>query len=279
MSIRRFSIVILNEYDVIIDRYNLDCITAITGLGYNLKVSVISGEVEDYVTKIVQQKKTIGFKVHFQGYSEADVFDSFIEKNINNVICLEYDNTKNVRYIAVKPIETSKTELTEYKILEDDLKFQPLTPFFEKIDNDVKITISSVGKSYNFAYPYAYGLNAIENNEIKNTYIKDIPIIVTINGSISNPIVVLRDENNDVYNEVRFLNVDLLAGQKIIINSAQKKIWFDDGTGALVDYYFKIDGAYDSYLFAKPLTTSHIGINLVSTDTGSLTGSRRQYKL
>ena len=69
---------------------------------------------------------------------------------------------------------------------------------------------------------------------------------------ISNPIVTLRDaETNAIYNEVRFLGVDLLDGQRIIINSAQKKIWLDNGTGNLVDYYYKLDEAYDSFFESK----------------------------
>jgi hypothetical protein len=272
--------VALDASDNIIDRFNFDYVTDLSGLGYALKVSVIESDVENYVTKIVQEKKPIGIKAHFKnGYAGGDFFDAWVEKNIDKVMCLEYDNTQSIKYIECKPVKSSKVELNEYGILEHDISLQPLSPFFEKVQNDVKITVSSIGKTYNLKYPYAYGKNSIENNAIKNNYIKDIPSIVTITGSISNTIVTLRDESETIYNEVRFVDTDLLAGEKIIINSAQKKIWFDDGLGNMVDYYYKLDGAYDSYLRAKPLATSTIGINLLPTDTGNLVGSRRQYKL
>lgn len=279
-DIRKFALVVLDKTDRIIDRYDFDVVTNISGLGYKLKLSTIDTDIENYVTKIVQEKKQLSMTIiHKTGYSSANFFDTWCEKHINDVVCLEYYDTTKTLYIEGKVLETTKTEKNEFGVLEQQFVFQPLTPFFEKIDNDVKIQVAAVGKKYPFKYAYNYGLNQIENNSIKNTYIKDIPINVTIYGAISNPIITLLDENGNVYNEVRFVNVDLTAGQKLIINSAQKKIWFDNGTGNLVDYYYKLDGAYDSYLRAKPLATSSLNINLTSSDTGRLIGSRRQYRL
>ena len=279
-DIRSFALVVLDKRDKIVDRYNIDIATNLGGLGYKLKLSTIDTDVENYVTKIVQEKKQLTMTIiHQQRYTSANYFDAWVQKNINNVMCLEYNDTTKTLYVEGKVVETGKTEINEFGVLEQQFVFQPLTPFFEKVENDVRIQVSSVGKKYSFNYPYHYGLNQIENNSINNTYIKDIPINVTIYGAISNPIVSLLDENNNIYNQVRFLNVDLQEGQSIIINSAQKKIWFDNGTGNLVDYYYKIDGAYDSYLRAKPLMTSKLNINLTSNDSGSLTGSRRQYRL
>lgn len=280
MNIRKFGAVVLNESDKIIDRFNFDFVTNISGLGYKLKVSKIETEIEDYVTKIVQEKKALGLTIlHLTGYKAANFFDAWVQKNTDKVVCLEYNDTQKILYIEGKIIETSKVEKNEFGVLEQNITFQPLTPFFEKIDNDVKIQIAAVGKKYPLKYPYFYGLNSIENNIIENTYIKDIPINVVINGSITNPIIQLLDEEDNIYNEVRFLDTNLLASERIIINSAQKKILFDNGTGNLVDYYYKLDGAHDSFLRAQPLKTSKLNVNLMNGDTGSLIGSRRQYKL
>lgn len=279
-DIRKFALVVLDKADKIVDRYDFDIVTNISGLGYKLKLSTIDTDIENYVTKIVQEKKQLSMTIiHKSGYSAANFFDTWCEKHINDVVCLNYNDTTRTLFIEGKVLETSKSEKNEYGVLEQQIIFQPLTPFFEKIDNDVKIQVAAVGKNYPFKYAYCYGLNQIENNSINNTYIKDIPVNVIIYGSISNPIVTLLDDNGVIYNEVRFLNTDLTDGQRLIINSAQKKIWFDDGTGNLVDYYYKLDGAYDSYLRAKPLMTSSLNINLTSSDTGSLVGSRRQYRL
>jgi len=279
---RKFAFVILNESDAIVDRYNLDYVTNLSGLGYKLKVSTISTDVEDYVTKIIQEKKALTFTVtHLTGYAGGQSLVNFLQRYNDSDMCLEYNNGIEILYLECKVDDVGKTELSEYSgVLEQNISILPLTPFFEKIENDITIKRSTIGKTYPYKYKYSYGITETLDNKIENVYIKEIPLIVEIYGTISNPIVTLRDATtNVVYNEVRFLGVDLLAGQKIIINSAQKKIWFDDGTGNLVDYYYKLDEAYDSYLRATPLTTSKLTLNLGISDTGYLTGRRRQYKL
>lgn len=277
---RKFAFVILNDSDVIVDRFNLDYVDGLSGLGFSMKLSKIESDIEDYITKIVQQKKTIGLTVHHvSGYKAGGYLRLWLSKHIEDCLCLEYDNGETVSFIEGIVSECSQTELNSYGNLEQKITFQPITPFFEKYDNDVRIQISTIGKSYPFKYPYMYGKNQILNNEINNSYIKEIPIIATIYGEISNPTIKLLDENGEIYNEIRFLDVDLQDGQRIIINSAQKKIRFDDGSGKLVDYYYKIDGAYDSYLRAKALTLSKLSIDLSPSQNGYLTASRRQYKL
>lgn len=277
---RKFAFVILDNTDKIIDRFNLDYVDGLSGLGFALKLSKIETDVEDYITKIVQTKQSLGLTVHhLKGYKAGDYLKLWLAKHIDDCLCIEYDNTQRVSYIEGVVTNCGETELNEFNLLEQKITFQPLTPFFQKVENDVKIQVSTIGKSYPYKYPYSYGVNVIQNNEIENNYIKDIPLIVTINGAIANPIIGLRDENDVLYNEVRFVDLDLQEGQKIIINSAQKKVLFDDGSGNLVDYYYKLDGAFDSYLRAKPLSVSKITVNLQSSDSGYLIGSRRQYRL
>jgi hypothetical protein len=194
-------------------------------------------------------------------------------------MCLEYNNGRRTRYVEGKITDTGKTELNSYGILEQDITFQPLTPFFEKIESNIRIKVSAVGKSYPLKYPYSYGANFVQNNTIENTYIKDIPLIIEIKGTITNPQILLNTENDETYNIVSFPDLTVLEGETLIINSAQKKIWFDDGSGILKDYYFKVSSATDSYLRAKPLITSKLSVNLTIHDTGELLGRRRQYGL
>ena len=176
-DIRKFALVVLDKSDRIIDRYDFDVVTNISGLGYKLKLSTIDTDIENYVTKIVQEKKQLSMTIiHRTGYSSANFFDTWCEKHINDVVCLEYYDTTKTLYIEGKVLETTKSEKNEFGVLEQQFVFQPLTPFFEKIDNDVRIQVAAVGKKYPFQYAYNYGLNQIENNSIKNTYIKDIPI-------------------------------------------------------------------------------------------------------
>lgn len=277
---RKFAFVILDERDQVIDRFNLDYVDGLSGLGFSLDLSKIETDVEDYVTKIRQKKQTVGLTVHhLSGYRAGDYLKLWLAKHIDSCLCIEYNNTQKVKYVEGKVIDCGETELNEFKVLEQKISFQPTTPFFEKKDNDIKIQVSDYGKSYPISYPYCYGQNRIENNIIENNYIKDIPLIVTIYGTISNPVIILKDSNDQTYNEVRFLDVDLQEGEQLIINSAQKKIIFKDASGNQQDYYFKLDGGYDSFLRAQPLEVSTLNINLTATDTGHLIGSRRQYTL
>lgn len=276
---RSFALVILDNSDTIIDRFNLSYVDGLKGLGFQLDLSKIETDVEDYITKIVQKRQAIGFTIHhLRGYVQGDYLKLWIAKHINECLCLEYNNGNRISYVEGKIVEVVETELTEFRSLEQQITFQPTTPFFEKINNDVLIKTSEKGKNYPLVYPYCYGTNQILNNEITNNYITEIPVIVKIYGAISNPIITLSDTNNIVYNEIRFDDVDLHEGETLIINSAQKKVIFNNGVTD-VDYYYKLNGAYDSYLRAKPLATSKIAINLQLSDSGYLVGSRRQYRL
>ena len=278
--IRKFALVVLDKTDNIIDRFNLDEVNGLNGLGYELDISVIDTDIEAYVTKIIQKKRNLKLNVVLHGgYIAGTALDFWYQKHINDDICLEYNDTNSLRYINGKILSSDKTELDNFGNLILGITFQPLTPFFRIIKNETTIEVATIGKNYPYKYPYHYGLNIVENNEIENPYITEIPLIVTITGTITNPIITLRDENNIIYNEVRFLDTYLTEEQTLIIDSARRKIWFDNGSGNLVDYYYRLDGAYDSYLRVKPQTKSKININLEASDTGSLRASRRQYTL
>ena len=280
MNVRKFAFVILDEEDNITDRYSLDLVDKLSGLGFQLDISTISTDIEDYVSKIIQKKTNLGMNIYHKSYSAYDSFTAFIQKHMNDNLALEYDDTNNIYYMMGKVATSSKTEKNIYNYLENTISFQPLTPFFRIIKNDDEIQYSDIGKSYPFNYPYSYGLTLNSNNSINNTYIKNIPLIITLYGSFtSSPIVQLYDSDHTLYQEVIFSDVTLEAGQKIIINGATKKIWYDDGSGDLIDYYYKIDPSGDSFLRAKALDTSTIEVNLISSDSGSLKGERRQYKI
>ena len=276
---RKFALVVLDAGDKIEDRIGMDIVTNLGGLGYRLEISTIKTDVEDYVTKIIQQKKQLNLtQIYRNGYQGMEAFNSWVLKNINNTVCLEYDDGSVVKYCEVKIIDSSYSEINQYRVLEQVLTMQPLTPFFVKIENKIRIQISSEGKYYPFKYPYTYGTNIIENNEINNVYFKEVPIIVNLYGPLENPRVTLLDENDEIYNEVLFDDVFVEEGQILIINSAQKKIWLVDENGNYEDYYYKLNGAYDSYLRAIGLTKSKININ-IGAQKGYLVGSWRQYKL
>ena len=281
--IRSYALVIMDKQDRIIDRFNLDLVTNPTGNGFELELSTIATDIEDIITKVTQKKPTINFTISQvkNSYLQANILANWIQKysTADIKMFLEYNDTKVIRYCCGKVTKLTKTEKNEYGELAQDLTFTMTTPFFEKKENTITIEISTIGKSYPFKYPYSYGKNIVENNEIDNPYILEIPIIIIINGAIDNPTIDLLDENGNRYSRVQFDGITLAENEQLIINSAQKKIYKVSADGNETDYRPEVNPEFDTYLLAKRGTTT-ISINTNDTGTGfKLTGGWRQYTL
>ena len=114
----------------------------------------------------------------------------------------------------------------------------------------------------------------------------DVPIILSLTGAIVNPTIDLLDENGERYSRIQFNDFILSDDEKLIINSAQKKIYkvFVDADGnelknTLVDFRSAVNPQYDTFLLAQPGTTT-ISININdASDTFNILGTWRQYTL
>lgn len=278
---RSFALVVFDIDNSIIDKYPLGVVTNLSGLGWKLNLSKIEGDVSDILTKVVQEKQSIKVTMNLigRGYEKFAVFTQWVQKYsfADSRLALEYNDGVQKRYIEGKLTELKKTEKDKFDNLACEAVFTALTPFFSSIENVVKIQIAAEGKNYSFKYPYSYGKNVIENNEIDNPYISPVPVTVKIYGSISNPVVQLLDEGGNSYCRVQFTGITLTDGQYIIINSATRKIYFFNGT-ALQDYTAETDPNYDTFLLAES-GKSTLSINLAASDSGYLIGSWRQYSL
>jgi len=280
---RKVAFVVFDIDNSIIDRFNIDLITDINGVGFSLNLSTIDGDIESIVTKVVQDKQDIKFKIHMinRAYEKSIVLDQWLEKYsaVGRRMALEYSDGVRTRYCEGKVKSLAKTEKDIYSQLVRDCTFKPLTPFFTHVENTIKIRVATVGKSYPYRYPYSYGASMVENNEIDNPYILDIPVTVKLTGSIDEPTVQLFDEDENAYNTVKFTGVALLDGEYIIINSAERKIWGFTHAEGLKDWTANTDPSQDTFLRAQS-GKSIIYVNFnVATDTGELTGSWRQYGL
>lgn len=282
---RKFALVILDDLDKVIDRYNLDLVTSPNELGFSLDISKLDGDIRDTLTKVRQSKKTVTFTVnhHIDPYSKTNTLALWIQKYspIGNTMALEYDDGKIVRYCEGRVVNLPKTEKNMFNNIEQQLGFLQTTPFFVKRSNTIVIKTSDTGKSYPFKYPYAYGRTVVENTEINNPYIDKSPLVITIDGAINNPEIKLVDSNDTAYNIVKFTGETLLAGQQILINSAQHKIYKIFVDGHKEDYSPKTDPSFDSYLEAQ------IGFSRIEVNAGSGTpdenfkviGGWREYRL
>lgn len=280
--IRKYALVVLDKQDKIVDRYNLDLITDPTDNGFVLDLSTISSDIEDIVTKVVQRKQIITMNViqYQNSYNKTNILTNWIQKysTAQYRMCLEYNDTTQTRYCEGKVTGLTKGEKDEYGEIVQKLSFTMSTPYFIKQEQTINIRVSSIGKKYPYRYPYSYGDSKVENNEINNIYILDIPLIINITGAITNPTISLVDGNNEVYNIVKFSNFTLAQGEQLVINSAQRKI-YKIVNGIETDMSAETDPSYDTFLRAKN-GLSKIVVNTADASTGfSLTGGWRQYTL
>ena len=277
---RKFAFVTFDIDNTIKERFNLDVVTDLGGLGWKLKLSTIEGDIVNTLTRVVQEKQTVSLTVNLigKGYEKYTILSQWLQKYSVPAarLAIEYDDGLQARYCEGKVTEIKKTEIDEFNNLSCAVSFTPLTPFFINIENTIKINVSGIGKSYSFKYPYAYGKRKVENNEIDNPYIANVPVTVKITGAIFEPTIQLL-KNGKEYARVQFTGITLEEGQSIIINSAAHKIYFFNGTET-VDYSAETDPQYDTFLFAES-GKSIISVNLDPPYTGELTGSWRQYGL
>jgi len=278
---RSFALVAFGIDNSIKDRFRLDYITGLSGLGWKLKISKLEGDVTDVLTKVVQEKQPVNMTINFigRGYEKFLILTQWIQKYsfTDKRLALEYSDGVTLYYTEGKITELKKTEKDEYNNLSCAATFIPFTPFFSNIENVIRIAYSAKGKSYPYKYPYCYGRTMIENNEIDNPYLADIPVTVTIYGGITHPSVSLYDEKNNAYCTVKFNDLTLTDGQYLIINSATKKIYFFNGSET-VDWSAHTDPSEDTFLLAQS-GKSKIAVNLSPADTGYLLGSWRRYTL
>lgn len=281
--IRAYALVILDKQDKIIDRFNLPLVTNPTENGFKLSLSKISSDIEDIITKVVQQKTIKKFSViqYQNSYEKSSVLSNWIQKysKTDFRMALEYNDTNLIKYCEGKVTSLDKTEKDEYGVLTQAMEFTPVTPYFLKQENALILKSSNVGKKYPYKYPYMYGTSTVENNEVDNPYLYDIPVIVTLTGPIEHPAVSLADENDESYAKVSFPNIDLAQGEKLVINSAQRKIYKIATNGTETDYVPEVDPQFDTFLRARS-GISKLIVNTPDAGIGfSLVGGWRQYVL
>lgn len=281
---RKYALVILDNYDKIQDRYELNLVTNPQGNGFKLKMSLIKSDIEDIVTKVVQDKQTIKFTInqYLQSYQKARILKNWIQQYTSPefTMALEYDDgTGELQYCEGRVTLLSKTEMDNFGVLAQSFEFTPTTPFFAKRENVITIQKSSVGKKYPFHYPYQYGKSEVINNDINNIYISDVPLIVQINGIIQNPTIILLDEDGNQYIKVAFNGIRIDANETLVINSAQRKIFKKDTNGNITDMIPEVNPQFDTFLRAKS-GNSKLSINTNDAAEGFLLkGSWRQYTL
>lgn len=283
LNIRKFALLVIDDFDQIVDRYNLDYVESPQNLGFEMEFTTLEQRLTTYFTSAKEKRIDTNLTIVFADgyvYERYNALARFIQKYMNSRIVFEYNDTTVVKMWEGKVRKLTKTEKTEYGALKCGLVFAPGTPKYIYKDNTIRIQYSSTGKKYPLKYPYSYGSKVVSNNEIFNTYFDEIPLRIWVYGSISNPVISLLDETDTVYSSVKFNDLTLVDGEHVIVDAINKQVLLYRNNAYQDAYdYLDLGASFDKFLYAEENTTSRLSINLTANDTGYLRGSYRQYTL
>lgn len=284
-NIRSFAIVIVDDFDREIDRFNLDYADTPKNLGFELEFTTLESRLTTYFTSAREKRLPTTLNLNFlppNAYHKVNAFKQFVQKYTTARMIFEYyDTTSEVKNWEGKVQKLGQEELTDWGGLVCPISFLPGTPKYIRKDNTISIVQSSTGKSYPFKYPYSYGRSLAENNIIHNTYFDELPLRVTLYGYMTNPQVMLQDDlTEEIYSTVRFDGLTIAEGDHLIIDAIQSKVLlYHNGVYTSAYDYISKEADLDSFLYARANCTSKVVINLSPVETGYLRASYRQYTL
>lgn len=283
-NIRKFALVIVDEFDNEIDRFSLDYADTPKNLGFELEFTTIESRLTTYFTSAREKKVPTTLNLNFlppNAYAKANAFKRFVQRYTNNRMIFEYNDTTEIKNWEGKVNKLGQEELQDWGGLVCPISFTPGTPKYVKKDNRIYIRPSSTGKFYPFKYPYSYGRAAVVNNLINNDYFDEIPLRVTLHGKMTNPRLSLSDSiTGEVYSAVQFENIVLQEGDKIIVDAIQSKVLlYRSGVYVSAYDYISKQPNLDSFLYAKGNSASLLLLSMDPQDTGELIASYRQYTL
>lgn len=182
------------------------------GLGIRNNYSTIRIGDSDILT--YQQWDLLPFTINlmFMGTNEEQYkryrdFLLFISK----VPILQYYKTPNnlkANYFRQVIIDTlDKTEVSvDTGTLNCQLTIKPQT-FWESAREEIIEVNSSVGdgKIYELQRPYHYSGNSVNQINIVNNSVQDVPLIIEIDGSVEDPVCNIFDEKGEIYSSGKFI--------------------------------------------------------------------------
>jgi hypothetical protein len=283
-QIRKFALLIIDDFEREIDRFPLDYVETPKNLGFEIEFTTLESRLTTYFTGAREKKTPTELLMNFlppYAYQRVTVFKAFVQKYMNSRMVFEYYDTAQIKNWEGKLFKLGQEELTEYGGLECPVQFLPATPKYIRRDNVITIRFASGGKSYPFKYPYNYGKVVVENNRIENNYFDEIPIRAAVYGTAASPTLFLFDTSvNETYSTVQFDGLALADGEHVVIDSVSNKILLYRNGGYQSAYnYLNQSPEYDSFLFARQNTVSILSVNLDPTKNGYLKASYREYTL
>jgi len=239
--------------------------------GFEQTLTVQEGDVIDYIVRQTVKKAEISLSLGFSGGDPIAAAEQFREWCAQYVDSGSFRTTlrisymKSDRYVDVVVKKYSPQQMKN-GVVTATLTLQPITLFYSSDDTQIILSITTADRAYPYGYPRAYGGGDYgTSNVIVNTFMKKIPLIVTFHGHITNPEASLF-QNGSAYSTIRFQGLDLVSGCSIRVDAVNGSVTFIDASGNETDYYNEIDKTNDTFLYARP-GTSTITPNLDQSDT------------
>ena len=281
--IRKFALVVVDDFDAEIDRFNLDYAEAPKNLGFEIEFTTLESKLTTYFTSAKEKKLPTTLNLYFtapQAYRKANAFKRFVQRYTNKKMVFEYDDTTEIKYWEGKVQKVGQEELNNFGNLVCPISFLPATPKYIKKESTVSKIASDEGKSYPTGYAYSYGYS-IQEDTINNEYFDEIPLRVFLYGYMTDPQISLIDEaTNEVYSIVRFENLAIAEGEHLVVDAIQSKILlYRNGEYVSAYDYVSKQANLDSFLHAKGNTVSKLLISLNPLESGYLRATYRQYTL
>ena len=145
------------------------------------------------------------------------------------------------------------------------LVLQAVTLRYNEEQTSIVMAIDVSASKYSYTYPYSYGNGGLDASaEISNSFIQEIPLVLTFRGHMSSPEASLV-QNGEAYATVRFDGLDLPTGYSLTVDAVNGRIYLTAPDGTETDYYDEVDKTADSFLFAKSGTSTLVP-NIDPTD-------------
>jgi hypothetical protein len=282
-EIRRFAIVVVDEFDHETDRFDIEYAETPKNLGFEMDYTTIETRLTTYFTSAREKKTPVTLNIVFlppNAYMKINAFKLFVQKHMNDTVTLVYDDTVSVKQWEGKVQKFGQEELADWGGMVCPIAFLPGTPKYIRRDNTISIQGAIAGKSYPYSYPYAYGKAVLLNNIVKNDYFEEIPLRIYLNGEAQDPFITLSGSDGSIYSELRFKGLYLKEGEHLLIDSIRSKVLlYRDGVYLpAYDYVDKSVGK-DTFLFVRKNDETTVGASIEATGKGSLLASYRQYVL
>ena len=210
------------------------------GLGYSKTITSLRLGDDLLIPYSIFNLDQISFTIRFYDDKLADIYqkyNDFINFMSYKPLYLLYQKPNSFTWYRrrIETLSLGKTQVDyQNRMLSCPFTIQPLTFWEDDKANVIKISNNeqSNGKEYPITYPFSYAGKSFDNIDITTTGLLDMPLKITIDGTVTNPQYIIYDSKGTMYGTGKFIG----TFDKLFINSdeAEEEIQLMRG-GLIID--------------------------------------------